>query len=74
MTDDAREELVAELVRAHAGGGDLVARAGCWPRPPCRVLEPSLEVEMSEHLGYDRHATEGRNGGDSATAPGRRRC
>ena len=28
-----------------------------------RVLETGLKVEMSDHLGYDKHAREGRNGG-----------
>jgi Transposase, Mutator family len=28
-----------------------------------RVLETGLEVEMSDHLGYDKHAPEGRDGG-----------
>lgn len=33
MSDDAREQLVAELVtRARAEGGDLVGPMGCWPR------------------------------------------
>jgi transposase-like protein len=30
-----------------------------------RVLEAGLEAEMSEHLGYDKDAVEGRNGGNS---------
>lgn len=29
------------------------------------VIETALEEEMSEHLGYDRHAVEGRNRGNS---------
>ena len=29
-----------------------------------RVLEAGLEAEMTEHLGYDKHAVEGRDGGD----------
>jgi hypothetical protein len=29
------------------------------------VIETVLDEEMGEHLGYDRHAVEGRNGGDS---------
>ena len=28
------------------------------------VVETALEEEMSEHLGYDRHAVEGRNRGN----------
>jgi transposase-like protein len=30
-----------------------------------QVLEAALEEEMSEHVGYDKHAVEGRNGGNS---------
>lgn len=30
-----------------------------------RVLETGLEVEMTEHLGYEKHAAEGRDGGNS---------
>jgi putative transposase len=30
-----------------------------------RVLETALEAEMSEHLGYDKHAFAGRDGGNS---------
>jgi transposase-like protein len=29
------------------------------------VLETALDEEMSEHLGYEKHAWEGRNGGNS---------
>jgi len=66
MSDDAREQLVAELVsRAHADGGDLVGPDGLLAEVTKRVLETGLEVEMSEHLGYDKHAHEGRNGGNS---------
>jgi putative transposase len=50
-----------------------------------RVLEAGLEVEMDEHLGYAKHASEGRNGGNSRNGtrsktvmtevgPGRHRC
>jgi putative transposase len=30
-----------------------------------RVLETGLQVEMSQHLGSDKQAAEGRNSGDS---------
>jgi transposase-like protein len=30
-----------------------------------RVLETGLEVEMTEHVGYDRHTPQDRNGGNS---------
>jgi len=30
-----------------------------------QVIEAALEEEMTEHVGYDKHAAEGRNGGNS---------
>jgi transposase-like protein len=30
-----------------------------------QVLQKGLEVEMAEHLGYERHAIEGRGSGNS---------
>jgi putative transposase len=29
------------------------------------VLETGLEIEMTEHLGYEKHAVEDRDGGNS---------
>ena len=63
---DARAELAGRLVaEAEASGVDLVGPGGLLGELTKRVLELGLEVEMSEHLGYDRHAAEGRNGGNS---------
>ena len=38
------------------------------------VLETALNEEMSEHLGYDKHVAQGRNGGNSRNGKRRRRC
>jgi putative transposase len=71
MTDDHTndrpdEELAAQLVeRARAEGVDLIGPGGLLAGVTKRVLETGLEVEMSEHLGYDKHAAEGRNNGNS---------
>jgi len=66
MSEDAQRQLVAELVtRVHAEGGSLVGPDGLLAEVTKRVLETGLEVEMSEHLGYDKHAVEGRNRGNS---------
>jgi putative transposase len=63
---DARRELAAQLVEeAQLSGQQLVGPEGVLSEITKLVLETGLEVEMSEHLGYDRHAVEGRNGGNS---------
>jgi putative transposase len=62
---DARQ-LAARLVeQARAEGIDLVGPGGLLTGLTKTVLETALEVEMSEHLGYDKHETAGRNGGNS---------
>jgi putative transposase len=57
---------VQELVRAaRARGEDLTGPEGLLKTITKSVLESALEQELSEHLGYDKHAVEGRNGGNS---------
>jgi transposase-like protein len=57
---------VNELVRAaRARGEDLTGPDGLLKTITKSVLESALEQEISEHLGYDKHAAEGRNGANS---------
>jgi transposase-like protein len=56
------EQLVEQ---ARADGVDLVGPDGLLGKLTKQVLEAGLEVEMEEHLGYDKHNPEGRNGGNS---------
>jgi hypothetical protein len=72
---DAHQALAEQLVEeARASGVSLVGPGGLLAELTKRVLETGLEVEMSEHLGYERHAVEGATGATPATAPGPRRC
>src|SRR5438445_386751 len=58
--------LAEQLVeQARADGVSLVGPGGLLADLTKRVLETGLEVEMSEHLGYDKHAVDGRDGGNS---------
>ena len=56
------EQLVDE---ARADGVDLVGPGGLLSNLTKQVLETGLEVEMDEHLGYEKHAAAGRNHGNS---------
>jgi transposase-like protein len=56
------EQLVAQ---ARDEGVDLVGPGGLLSELTKQVLETGLEVEMEEHLGYEKHAAEGRDGGNS---------
>lgn len=56
----------AELVaRARDEGVALTGDGGLLTDLMRSVLQRGLEVEMAEHLGYERHAAEGRGSGNS---------
>jgi transposase-like protein len=70
-SDETSEErpdrsLAEQLVdQARADGRNLVGPGGLLSDLTKQVLETGLEVEMEDHLGYPKHAVEGRNGGNS---------
>jgi transposase-like protein len=62
----AEEALAEELVeRARSEGVELVGPGGLLTGLTKTVLETALEAELDEHLGYPKHAVEGRNSGNS---------
>jgi len=63
----ADEQLVRELTeRARTGGLKLTGEGGLLGGKLTKMLiEGALEGELDDHLGYARHALEGRDGGNS---------
>lgn len=59
---DWAEDLVE---RARTEGVELTGEGGLLTALVRQVLQCGLEVEMSDHLGYDRHAVAGRGSGNS---------
>jgi putative transposase len=59
---DWADELVA---RARTEGVELTGENGLLTALVRQVLQTGLEVELSEHLGYEPHAVEGRGSGNS---------
>jgi len=63
---EAERAAVRELVKAaRARGEDLTGPDGLLKMITKTVLESALDEEMAEHVGYDKHAVEGRNRGNS---------
>ena len=61
-----QQQLAQQLVAsARAEGVELVGPGGVLTGLTKTVLETALEAEMDEHLGYDKHAVAGRDGGNS---------
>ena len=65
--DEIAEALVAQ---ARADGVALTGDGGLLGGLIQRVLEGALDAEMTEHLGYEPHAVEGRNTGNSRNVDG----
>jgi len=56
-------ELLVERVRAE--GVELTGDGGLLTGLVRQVLQTGLEVEMADHLGYERHDPSGRGSGNS---------
>jgi len=64
--EPAMRDWAAELVeRARTDGVELTGENGLLTALVRQVLQTGLEVELSEHLGYEPHAVEGRGSGNS---------
>ncbi len=67
LPDTAAMKEWAELLveRARSEGVELTGDGGLLTGLVRQVLQTGLEVEMADHLGYERHAVEGRGTGNS---------
>src|SRR6476469_10951810 len=64
--EEVERAAVRELVKAaRAKGDELTGPDGLLKAITKQVLEAALEEELTEHVGYDKHAVEGRNGANS---------
>jgi putative transposase len=67
VSDEAAMREWAELLvaRAREDGVDLTGEGGLLTGLVRQVLQTGLEVEMADHLGYERHDPAGRGSGNS---------
>jgi len=65
-----RDELLDELLKDYKNPEDLLGEEGILQELTKRLLERALEGEMTEHLGYSKHAAEGKGTGNSRNGHG----
>lgn len=70
---DRKDELLDELLSGVKTADELFAKGGLFQELKKRALERMLEAEMTEHLGYEKHAPEGFDGGNSRNGHGTKR-
>lgn len=66
------EQFVDELVKSGKSLDELLAEGGQLRELYKRLAERALQAEMDMHLGYGKHAPEGRNGGNSRNGKSRK--
>ncbi|MDQ3802860.1 MAG: IS256 family transposase, partial [Acidobacteriota bacterium] len=60
-----RPELLDELLKDYQKPEDLLGQDGLLQQLTKALVERALGGELTHHLGYDKHAPEGRNSGSS---------
>jgi len=59
------DAVIDELLKGHTTQEDILGKNGLIKQLTKRILERALQGELTTHLGYEKHAPEGRNGGNS---------
>jgi putative transposase len=67
-----RRELLDELLSGYSKPEDLTGPEGLLKRLTGALVERAMEAELTEHLGYEAHAAEGRGTGNSRNGVGKK--
>lgn len=59
------DELLDILMKDYKKPEDLIGDNGLLKQLTKRLLERAMQAEMTDHLGYDKHAPTGKNSGNS---------
>ena len=62
---EIRQELLDELLADYRSPEDLTGPDGLFKQLVGRLVETAAGAELTEHLGYEPHAVEGRRSGNS---------
>ena len=67
-----RQELIDELLKGHTSPQDILGEGGLLKQLTKAVVERCLEAELDTHLGYKKHAPEGKGTGNSRNGRSRK--
>jgi len=59
------DELLDILMKNYKKPEDLIGENGLLKQLTKRLLERAMQAELTEHLGYEKHAPKGKNSGNS---------
>jgi putative transposase len=60
-----KPEIIDELLKECDKPDDLLGQDGLLQQLTKALVERALQGELTHHLGYDKHSTEGKNTGNS---------
>ena len=61
----SREEVLDELLKDYKTPEDLLGKNGIVKQLTKALIERALQAELTDHLGYDKHASAGRDSGNA---------
>lgn len=67
-----RKELLDELIKECDEPQDMLGPDGLLKRLTGALVERMLEAEMTEHLGYEKHNSDGKDSGNSRNGHGKK--
>ncbi len=71
-TERIDTELVDQLLRNYQKPEDVLGENGILKQFTKALLERAMQVELSEHLGYEKHSAAGDNSGNCVASATRR--
>lgn len=66
------DELIDKLLKDRKSPEEVIGDGGLLQQLTKRLLERALGAELTDHVGYEKHSPEGRNGGNSRNGRSRK--
>ena len=67
-----QDQLIDELLQDGHDVKDILGENGLLKQLTKRLVERTLEAELTDHLGYEPHASEGRGSGNNRNGKGQK--
>lgn len=68
-----RDKLIDELLKEYPTSEDFFGKEGLLKQLTKDLVERILQAEMTDHLGYEKHAPEGKGSGNSRNGTRRKK-
>jgi len=68
-----KQEIIDELLKDYKNPEDLLGEQGLFKALKKALVERALSAELTDHLGYEAHAPQGRKSGNSRNGHGSKR-